>query len=65
MFGIILCEVLSTFFGAFLSGKTYTMMGDKYEPGIIPLAVDYMFKEIENRTGREYLLRYPSLISLF
>ncbi|KAK3914111.1 Centromere-associated protein E [Frankliniella fusca] len=44
-------------YGQTASGKTYTMMGDQYEPGIIPQAVDLVFQTIENTNGREFLLR--------
>ncbi|XP_034232393.1 centromere-associated protein E isoform X2 [Thrips palmi] len=44
-------------YGQTASGKTYTMMGDQYEPGIIPQAVNLIFNTIENSHGREFLLR--------
>lgn len=44
-------------YGQTSSGKTYTMMGTQEEPGIIPLAVEYMFDAIANTSGREFLLR--------
>ena len=40
------------------SGKTYTMMGTDSESGIIPLAIDYMFVAIEDKEGREFLIRF-------
>ncbi|XP_025205598.1 kinesin-related protein 4-like isoform X2 [Melanaphis sacchari] len=39
------------------SGKTFTMSGDQSNPGIIPLAINYMFNAMNNSTSREYLLR--------
>ncbi|KAF0754076.1 kinesin-related protein 4 isoform X1 [Aphis craccivora] len=39
------------------SGKTFTMSGDQTNPGIIPLAINYMFNAMNNSTSREYLLR--------
>lgn len=44
-------------YGQTSSGKTYTMMGTMEEPGVIPLAVEYMFDAISNTPGREFLLR--------
>lgn len=49
-------------YGQTSSGKTYTMMGIPEESGIIPLAVDYMFDAITNTAGREFLLRFASII---
>ncbi|KAL6443574.1 hypothetical protein ACFW04_001608 [Cataglyphis niger] len=48
-------------YGQTSSGKTYTMMGTLEEPGIIPLAVEYMFDAIANTSGREFLLRVSYL----
>ncbi|XP_060879047.1 kinesin-related protein 4-like isoform X2 [Metopolophium dirhodum] len=39
------------------SGKTFTMSGDQSNPGIIPLAINYMFNAMNNSSSREYLLR--------
>lgn len=44
-------------YGQTSSGKTYTMMGTSEEPGVIPLAIEYMFDAIACATGREFLLR--------
>lgn len=44
-------------YGQTSSGKTYTMMGAKDAPGIIPLAVYDVFRHIERTTKREFLLR--------
>ncbi|KAG5322828.1 CENPE protein, partial [Pseudoatta argentina] len=48
-------------YGQTSSGKTYTMMGTSEEPGIVPLAVEYMFDAITNIPGREFLLRVSYL----
>ncbi|XP_015606250.1 kinesin-related protein 4 isoform X2 [Cephus cinctus] len=48
-------------YGQTSSGKTYTMMGIKEEPGVIPLAVNYIFDAIANTVGREFLLRVSYL----
>jgi len=45
-------------YGQTASGKTYTMSGDKSNPGIIRLAINYMFNAMNSSTSREYLLRY-------
>lgn len=45
-------------YGQTASGKTYTMTGDQTSPGIIPLAINYMFNVMNSSTSREYLLRY-------
>lgn len=44
-----------------LTGKTYTMMGDSFEAGIIPQAVNLIFDRIDNSHGRQFLLRYEFL----
>ncbi|XP_064101104.1 centromere-associated protein E-like [Macrobrachium nipponense] len=44
-------------YGQTSSGKTYTMMGEKSSPGIIPLAIQNIFNSIEkNNPDREYLI---------
>ncbi|XP_076639078.1 uncharacterized protein LOC143351460 [Colletes latitarsis] len=48
-------------YGQTSSGKTYSMLGTSQEPGIIPLAIDYMFNAIANTVGREFLLRVSYL----
>ncbi|XP_076243919.1 uncharacterized protein LOC143185079 [Calliopsis andreniformis] len=48
-------------YGQTSSGKTYTMMGTIEEPGIIPLAIEYMFDAIADTAGREFLLRVSYL----
>ncbi|XP_077293950.1 CENP-meta [Arctopsyche grandis] len=44
-------------YGQTSSGKTYTMMGNKESPGIIPLAVNNVFKLIESKSDRDFLIR--------
>lgn len=43
------------------SGKTHTMMGNDDEPGIIPQAVQDIFKYIQDDPAREFLLRISYL----
>lgn len=45
-------------YGETASGKTHTMSGNESNPGIIPLAINYMFYIMNSSTNREYLLRY-------
>lgn len=44
-------------YGQTSSGKTFTMMGNDQQPGIIPLAVEHLFEKLRNTEGREFLLR--------
>ncbi|KAK2546150.1 hypothetical protein Q9966_000619 [Columba livia] len=44
-------------YGQTASGKTYTMMGNEYSPGIIPKAIQHVFKLICEIPDREFLLR--------
>lgn len=44
-------------YGQTASGKTYTMSGEQSNPGIIPLAINYMFDVMNSSTSREFLLR--------
>ncbi|XP_065281930.1 uncharacterized protein [Dermacentor albipictus] len=44
-------------FGQTSSGKTYTMMGNSSQPGLIPLAINAIFDIIQNEPEREFLLR--------
>lgn len=44
-------------YGQTSSGKTYTMMGDEQEPGVMPLAAQEIFKQIENNKDRQFLVR--------
>lgn len=45
-------------YGQTNTGKTYTMMGTPEEPGMISLAIKYMFDVIANTPRREFLLRF-------
>uniref|UniRef100_A0A1I8P5E2 Kinesin motor domain-containing protein n=1 Tax=Stomoxys calcitrans TaxID=35570 RepID=A0A1I8P5E2_STOCA len=45
-------------YGQTSSGKTYTMMGDDDNPGVMVLAAKEIFREIELATARQFLLRY-------
>ena len=44
-------------YGQTNSGKTYTMLGTDAEPGIIPHAVEDVFRYIKETPEREFLLR--------
>ena len=44
-------------YGQTSSGKTHTMRGTQQEPGIIPLAVAEIFRQIHGLQDREFLLR--------
>ncbi|XP_068471595.1 kinesin-like protein KIN-7O isoform X3 [Phaseolus vulgaris] len=44
-------------YGQTNSGKTFTMRGSKAEPGVIPLAVNDLFRIIQQDVDREFLLR--------
>ncbi|XP_037784335.1 centromere-associated protein E-like [Penaeus monodon] len=44
-------------YGQTSSGKTFTMMGNRDYPGIIPMAIQNIFNSIENTPDREYLIR--------
>eukprot|EP00160_Parvularia_atlantis_P003051 Unigene12545_Nuclearia_a/m.38101 Unigene12545_Nuclearia_a/g.38101 ORF Unigene12545_Nuclearia_a/g.38101 Unigene12545_Nuclearia_a/m.38101 type:complete len:489 (-) Unigene12545_Nuclearia_a:502-1968(-) len=44
-------------YGQTNSGKTYTMLGDEHARGIIPRAVDDVFRYIKQTPSREFLLR--------
>ncbi|XP_016979176.2 kinesin-like protein KIN-7O [Drosophila rhopaloa] len=44
-------------YGQTSSGKTYTMMGDGQNPGIMVLAAKEIFQHISNETERDFLLR--------
>ncbi|CAA2975310.1 kinesin KIN-7D, mitochondrial isoform X1 [Olea europaea subsp. europaea] len=48
-------------YGVTSSGKTHTMHGDQYSPGIIPLAIKDVFSIIQDTPGREFLLRVSYL----
>ncbi|XP_075152200.1 CENP-meta [Haematobia irritans] len=44
-------------YGQTSSGKTYTMMGDEDNPGVMVLAAKHIFREIELATDRQFLIR--------
>ncbi|XP_054845456.1 centromere-associated protein E [Eublepharis macularius] len=44
-------------YGQTASGKTYTMLGTKNSPGILPMAIEDVFKTICAIPDREFLLR--------
>ncbi|XP_015261251.1 PREDICTED: centromere-associated protein E [Gekko japonicus] len=44
-------------YGQTASGKTYTMLGTKSSPGILPMAIEDVFKTICGVPDREFLLR--------
>ncbi|KAI3632496.1 hypothetical protein MIR68_009602 [Amoeboaphelidium protococcarum] len=48
-------------YGQTNSGKTHTMQGSGKEIGIIPLAMQDLFSEIQNTPSREFLLRVSYL----
>ncbi|XP_011628945.1 kinesin-like protein KIN-7D, mitochondrial isoform X1 [Amborella trichopoda] len=48
-------------YGVTSSGKTHTMHGDQFSPGVIPLAIKDVFSIIQDTPGREFLLRVSYL----
>ncbi|KAM3857759.1 centromere-associated protein E-like [Diretmus argenteus] len=44
-------------YGQTSSGKTFTMMGSEHAPGVIPLAMEEVFRSIEIFPKKEFLLR--------
>ncbi|KAM3861530.1 uncharacterized protein ACN63O_014984 [Diretmus argenteus] len=44
-------------YGQTSSGKTFTMMGSKHAPGVIPLAMEEVFRSIKTFPKKEFLLR--------
>ncbi|KAM8716372.1 hypothetical protein ACLKA7_003276 [Drosophila subpalustris] len=44
-------------YGQTSSGKTYTMIGDEKNPGVMVLAAKEIFNQITNNSDRDYLLR--------
>ncbi|XP_017859392.1 PREDICTED: kinesin-like protein KIN-7I isoform X1 [Drosophila arizonae] len=44
-------------YGQTSSGKTYTMMGDEQNPGVMVLAAKEIFKQIARHNDRDFLLR--------
>lgn len=51
-------------YGQTASGKTHTMQGDEVTPGILPLAVEHIFDEIEEMQHFQFLL-HVSYIEIF
>ena len=51
-------------YGQTASGKTYTMEGSDTAPGILPLAVEQIFDEIEEKQHFQFLL-HVSYIEVF
>ena len=49
------CNACCFAYGATGSGKTYTMMGSSEAPGVIPLAVEALFTQVE-AASEEYLV---------
>ena len=45
-------------YGATGAGKTYTMLGNENNPGIMPLTLQELFNEVNSLTDREYKLRF-------
>jgi hypothetical protein len=48
-------------YGQTSSGKTFTMNGDKNQPGIIPQAIAECFDAVNNWPGRDFILRVSYL----
>uniref|UniRef100_A0A182JAG6 Uncharacterized protein n=1 Tax=Anopheles atroparvus TaxID=41427 RepID=A0A182JAG6_ANOAO len=44
-------------YGQTSSGKTYTMIGDDQEPGVVPLTAREIFEEIKKIKDRQFLIR--------
>ena len=44
-------------YGATGAGKTYTMLGNDENPGIMPLTFGELFKQIKKYSNREYLIK--------
>lgn len=47
-------------YGQTASGKTYTIMGNKSSPGIIPLAIHNIFNLVKLKSDRDFLIRFLS-----
>ena len=45
-------------YGATGAGKTYTMLGDDANPGIMPLTLEDLFEKINKYKDREYKLKF-------
>ncbi|KAJ8924017.1 hypothetical protein NQ315_006794 [Exocentrus adspersus] len=52
------CTILS--YGASGSGKTFTMVGTPDEPGIIPRALEYIFRTIPNLSQKPKIIQLPN-----
>jgi len=48
-------------YGQTSSGKTFTMNGDKGQPGIIPQAIAECFEAVQSTPGRDFILRVSYL----
>ena len=48
-------------YGQTSSGKTFTMNGDKNQPGILPQAIAECFDAVNNMPGRDFILRVSYL----
>lgn len=48
-------------YGQTSSGKTFTMNGDKNQPGIIPQAIAECFDQVQSMPGRDFILRVSYL----
>ena len=48
-------------YGQTSSGKTFTMNGDKDQPGIIPQAIAECFQAVQDMPGRDFILRVSYL----
>lgn len=44
-------------YGQTSSGKTHTMLGDKDTPGIISLAIDDVFRHVDEKSTGTFVLR--------
>ena len=45
-------------YGATGAGKTYTMLGEEGNPGIMPLTLKELFKEVDKYKEREYKIKF-------
>ena len=45
-------------YGATGAGKTYTMLGDEGNPGIMPLTLKELFREVDKYKDREYKIKF-------
>lgn len=48
-------------YGVTSSGKTHTMMGQRGEPGLVPLALQHLFQLIDGARDRFFLLKFSML----